>query len=194
MSNDDDAQAASETNEEAVENTEVEGESTEASAQNNSDESNQQPTSESKEDGSNSLPDDPEVLKREIAKLRKENAARRTKNKDVEDAAKKWQEHLDSQKTEMEKLQDRLTNLQKENEDLKVSELRRNLADEFDLDSDLVEFITGADLDEMRDKAKRLSEKTKSTKKKAQPTAKDMKAGQSGEFSDSSRWLRELFQ
>src|SRR5690606_3995938 len=125
---------------------------------------------------SSTLPDDPEILKREIAKLRRENAAKRTKNREVEEAAKKWQEYVDSQKTEMEKLQDQLSALREENLRFKLEREQNRLAREYGVDPDLVEFIVGADLDEMEEKAKKLAAKSAQNKKPS-TTANDLRAG-----------------
>lgn len=137
------------------------------------------------------LPDDPEVLRREIAKLRKENAAKRTKNKEIEEAAKKWQEHLDSQKSEMEKLEDQLNLLKGENKKLTLAQKQRDLAKEYGVDPDLEEFIVGDDLDEMTEKAKKLAAKSK--KKPADAT--DMRAGKTSPPPQSTtNWLKELMK
>lgn len=140
---------------------------------------------------SEGLPDDPEVLRREIAKLRKENAAKRTKNKEIEEAAKKWQEHLDSQKSEMEKLQDQLNALTAENKKLALAQKQRDLAKEYGVDPDLEEFIVGDDLDEMTEKAKKLAAKSK----KKPPDATDMRAGRASPPPQSTtNWLKELMK
>jgi len=144
---------------------------------------------------SSTLPDDPEILKREIAKLRRENAAKRTKNREVEEAAKKWQEYVDSQKTEMEKLQDQLSALREENLRFKLEREQNRLAREYGVDPDLVEFIVGADLDEMEEKAKKLAAKSAQNKKPS-TTANDLRAGRGNAAKPTSgaSWLRELFE
>lgn len=129
------------------------------------------------EDAEDGLPDDPESLKREIKKLRRENAAKRTKAKEVEEAAQKWQQHVDSQKTELEKITEENSSLKQENRKLMVQLAQRDLAAEFDLDPDLAEFIVGEDLDEMREKAQKLAEKAANKKKSTVPTADTLRAG-----------------
>ncbi len=183
MSNDD-AQVA---------NSEEVDETTSAEIENEEVNQSQEPEDKSTSSDSekSTLPDDPEALRREIAKLRKENAARRTKNKEIEDAAKKWQEHLDSQKTEFEKLQERLNTLEGENSTLKMERNQQALASEYGVDPDLVEFITGSDLDEMTAKAKKLAEKTA---KRNRASAESMHAGRTSPVAqDSKQWLKDLF-
>lgn len=141
-------------------------------------------------DTSLSAADKDELLK-EITRLRKENAKRRTEGKQVEEAAKKWQQHVDSQKTELEKLQDEKKELEDDLEKYKVAELQAQLAKEHGVDSDLAEFIVGSDLDEMTEKAKKLA--AKSTPKKT--TAKDLRAGKTGAVEmDSNKWFKQLFE
>lgn len=180
-----DAPEANENQEVAVEETE-ETESQETDSQEDSASAVEQPSS--------GLPDDPETLKREIAKLRRENAAKRTKSREQEEAAKKWQEHVESQKSDLEKLQDQVSVLTGENKTLKLTMAQRDLAKEYGVDDDLAEFIVGDDLDEMTEKAKKLA--SKAGKKTAGPTAKDLRAGQgnsSVEAMSGSKWLRQLF-
>ncbi len=145
------------------------------------------------ESGSDSgLPDDPKVLKQEVEKLRRENAARRVKSKEIEEAAQKWQEHLDAQKTEAEKMQEQLEGLRQENQKLQRQQMQRDVAKEYGVDDDLVEFIDGADLDEMKQKAEKLAAKTSSKKKSG--SASELRAGRSSPPPKvtGSSWLKDI--
>lgn len=133
-----------------------------------------------------------EDLQREVSKLRKENAAKRVKAKEVETAAKKWEEHVNSQKSELEKLQDAKAELEKELSAHRLERLQKDLAKEHGVDSDLAEFIVGSDRDEMVEKAKKLAKKT--VAKKPNTTAKDYHGGKTESVaSDTSKWFKQLF-
>jgi hypothetical protein len=102
-------------------------------------------------------------LKQIVAKLRKENASKRimnkAKDKELADAAAKWQEYEESQKSEFQKLQERNAELEARLESEGRDKLRMKLASEFKLDSDLAEFIDGKDEGEMRSKAEKLAKR-----------------------------------
>lgn len=184
-----DAQVAKNEEDETVEG----AESTEEGAEGHEDVVKETET-ESKDDSKDSgLPDDPEVLRREIQKLRRENAAKRTKNKEVEEAAQKWQEHLESQKTETQKMQEQLEGLRQENEKLQKHQQRNDVAKEYGVDDDLVEFINGADLDEMKEQAEKLAAKT-SAKKKRSGSASELHAGKTSAppKQTGSSWLKDI--
>lgn len=100
-----------------------------------------------------------EDAQKEIAKLRKENASKRVKSKEDADAAAMWQKHVESQKTELEKANDRAAQAEAKAAKLELETLRREVADKFNLDSDLVDFITGDSQGEMEAKAKVLADK-----------------------------------
>lgn len=121
--------------------------------------------------------DDPAELKKLVKKLRRENAAKRVKGKEIEDAAQQWKKHLDAQKTELEKAQERAKELEAEIELARIEKLQHLIAKEFELDEDLEEFITGADEKEMRKKAEKLAEKAVS---KPASSASDLSAGRRG--------------
>lgn len=76
---------------------------------------------------------------KELAKVRSEAADRRIKNRELEDQAKKWREYEESQKTELQKLQDSVAErdkrLAEKDQDILRSKIARehNVADE-DLD------------------------------------------------------------
>jgi DNA-binding protein H-NS len=75
---------------------------------------------------------------REVGKLRKENAAKRVKANEVEEAAKKWQEHVEKQKTDLERLSSEVSvtksaadKLKEENTRLRVMR-KHSISDEFE--------------------------------------------------------------
>lgn len=146
----------------------------------------------SEDDGSSLEAADKEDLLKEVQKLRRENAKRRTDSKKVEEAAKKWQEHVDSQKTELERLADRNKELETAHEAFQREKLQAKIAKEQGVDPDLADLIVGADEDEMVEKAKRLAEKTSPKK----VTATDLHAGKTaGKTAEANRmqFLDDLF-
>ncbi len=112
-----------------------------------------------------------------IDKLRSENAAKRVKTKEVEDKAAKWEEYVQSQKTELERLTESNVNLSKENAELKVGALRDRIAKEEGVAPDLFEFLVGTDEQTLRANAKKLAAVKKQG---SQTTAVDFYAGQRG--------------
>lgn len=113
-----------------------------------------------------------------INQLRDENAAKRVANKakdtEMEEKAAKWQAHLDSQKTELQLLQERNVKLEETLAEKTRLQLQRDVAKSVGLDEDLVEFITGSDETEMRAKAEKLAGRVPM----APPL--DLKAGERG--------------
>lgn len=99
-----------------------------------------------------------------IKKLRTSEADKRIKKREteqrMEEDAKKWQEHLDSQKSELERINDAKAALAEENQKLKLEKLQRDIADEFGLAKADFDLFEGPDEETMRAKAKRLSERT----------------------------------
>lgn len=109
----------------------------------------------------NSSIGDLETALKEIEKLRKENAAKRVKNKETESELEEFRKWKDSQKTELERLQEAKEAAEKELVKLRREGLRNSIGAEFKLDPDLYEFITGADEEEMRARAEKLAGKVK---------------------------------
>lgn len=140
-----------------------------------------QETEETEEDGSGDVVrsqiEDLETARKEIDKLRRENAKRRVQTKEdkqlIEDA-KKWQEHLDSQKSEMDRLAEANARLEEKLAQRELALTQKMLAEEAGLDPDLAEFITGVTEDEMRAKAQKLASKA------VKPGPTDLFAGQRG--------------
>lgn len=133
---------------------------------------------------SNSLEEaDPQELLKEIQKLRRENAKRRTDSKKLEEEAAEWRKYQESQKTELERLTDRNKELEGALSTYQLEKLQAKIAREQGVDPDLADLITGADEDEMVERAKRLAEKTKPKT----ATAQDMGAGKNAGSGPSGR-------
>lgn len=117
----------------------------------------------------------PEDAKKLIKELRKEAASRRIKGKESEEKAAKWEEYVQSQKTELEKLQEENKLLRDTAEADKVEKLRNRIIAEFKLDPSDAEFLTGSEK-EMKALAAKLAEKAG----QGQTTTTDFYAGQRG--------------
>lgn len=105
---------------------------------------------------------DVESLQKELAKVRAEAAKNRVEGRDVktlEADARKWQEHVENQKSELERLQSSYESMKAELEKRDYLEMQRMIGTEAGIDPDLFEFVTGSSEDEMRSKAKKLAEK-----------------------------------
>lgn len=109
------------------------------------------------------LPDDHPAIK-ELAKVRREAAASReqknTVRSELQEKAKRWEEYEQSQKTEIERATEKAATLETQLQDLRTKDLRREIADEYKLDADLRELLSG-DEDQMKSMAEKLSEKFK---------------------------------
>lgn len=131
-----------------------------------------------------------------IEKLRNENAAKRVKNKEIEDKAAKWEEYVQSQKTELEKLTESNAALSRENGELKLHSLKLKVAEEEKVAPELFEFLQGADEQTLRANAKKLA---KVKQHGSQTTAVDFFAGQRGapvpvaQGQDSNEYFRQLW-
>lgn len=117
-----------------------------------------EPTEGAQEGAQGSTIDSLEVALKEIEKLRRENAAKRVKANEVEANAKKWEEHVQSQKTELERLTESKLQAEAEAARLRVDNLRNKVAIETKLNPELLEFLVGDNEDELRAKAKKLVE------------------------------------
>jgi hypothetical protein len=116
-----------------------------------------------------------EKTRAEAANRRLERKSKTAAEEKIAEDAKKWQEHLNSQKSATEKLSDEARQLQAELDELRLEKLQRSIADEFELDPDLVEFVTGSNETEMRAKAKKLAEREAKV-----PGSKDLRGGARG--------------
>jgi len=149
----------------------------------------EKPQDESKGSSITSLDDALKV----INDLRAENAAKRVKAKEVEEKAAKWEEHVQSQKTELERLTESKTALEKQLADLQANQLRDLIAREVGVPEELIEFLTGSDEQTLRANAKKLA----SVKQGSENTGKrtDFFAGQRGTpVSKPAEGLNEFFK
>lgn len=90
-----------------------------------------------------------------IKSLRKENAGHRTEKQAKAKELEEYRAWKESQKTDLEKVQDEAKRLKEEN----LSLLRTNAALAFGLDEDVAEFVKGETEDEIKASAKKLAEK-----------------------------------
>jgi len=106
--------------------------------------------------------EDPKLARKEIEKVRREAANWRAKVRDLEPLAQKWTEKVDSEKTELQKLQERAAELEAENQELSLKSLRQQIAAEAGLPSDFLPLLNGTP-EEMTATAQTLAEKYAST-------------------------------
>lgn len=97
----------------------------------------------------------PEELIDYVKTLRKENASHRTEKQATKKELEEFRAWKDSQKTELEKIQDRAAQLEKDKLDL----LRVNAALAAGLSENDVEFVSGTTEDEIKASAKKLAER-----------------------------------
>lgn len=107
--------------------------------------------------------DEPKVLSHEEAlaelkRVRAEAAERRVKNRDLEEKAKKWSEYEESQKSELQKLQDQLAAKDKAIADKELEVSRSKIAKEFNVADEDLDLLVG-DEDNMKRLAARLGVK-----------------------------------
>ena len=117
---------------------------------------------------------------KELDKVRREAAGRRVKNKEAEEKAKLWEEHVQAQKTDLEKLTENVSALQSENARLKHEQLREKVARDSKLDPEDFEFLIGDTEDELKAKAEKLNSR------RGKQTA-DFYAGQRGTRVDATK-------
>lgn len=87
----------------------------------------------------------PDELKAELKRVRAEAASRRIANRELEEKAKKWEEYQESQKTELEKLQGQLAERDQKLTAYELKEAKLGLIDEFKLEKDDLDLLTGSD-------------------------------------------------
>lgn len=92
---------------------------------------------------------------------------------DLKAKATKFDEFQESQKTDLEKANDRIAALEAENQTHKLSQLRATAAAEAGLPPELAEFITATDAEQAQAQAKRLAERMQPSA----PPAADMRQG-----------------
>lgn len=104
--------------------------------------------------------DHPLIL--ELGKVRREAASTRDKKNKAQDElaekARLWEEHENSQKTEMQRLAEAKQELETKLSLVETDRLRQKIMNEFKLDAEDEEFITGNE-EEMRSKAEKLSKR-----------------------------------
>lgn len=107
--------------------------------------------------GPSSTIDNLEDALKELEKARREAASRRVKNKEVEEKARQWEEHVQSQKTDLEKLTEQVSVLRTDNEKLRFEQLREKVARDSKLDPEDFEFLIGNTEEELKAKAEKLN-------------------------------------
>jgi hypothetical protein len=95
-------------------------------------------------------------LKAELKKVRQEAASRRISNRELEEKARQWEEYEESQKTELQKLQDELTKKNEKLSGYELADLKRDVVKEFKLESEDAELLTGSDEATIRKQAEKL--------------------------------------
>lgn len=112
--------------------------------------------------------DDPAVLKQMVKSLRSENAKTRKEKQAQKSELDEFNSWKASQQTDLERAMDRADKAEKKAKDA----IAKALAKEYDLDDDLLDFITGDDEDEMREKAEKLGSRlSKSNDTNGDPTS-----------------------
>lgn len=148
------------------------------------------------ESGSSSLEDlEAEQLREMVKKLRRENGKTRVQKNEVTAELEEFRKWKESQLTAAEKAEKRAAEAERELAEMKRAKLQREIADEFELDSDLAEFITGSDAKEMRAKAEKLAAKTVSKVAGAsdfQPGSKGKPPVKPGTAKTGGAFLEEL--
>lgn len=100
-------------------------------------------------------------FKETINKKNSEARNLRAQLKEYEAKAKQWDEHEESQKTEIQKIQDEHEKVLARNAELENGVIRERLGRKFNLDDDLLDLIPNGDEETMEAKAKLLSERLK---------------------------------
>lgn len=116
----------------------------------------------------------------ELKKVRSEAAQRRIKNRDLEEKAEKWKQYEDSQKTELQRLQDSLAEKDNKLAAYQLSELRNSVVKEFGLELDDAELLTGTDEASIRRMAEKLKARLGAVKPVAESRPVDLLAGNRG--------------
>ena len=128
-------------------------------------------TPEGNEDKNSKLKSLPvDELVNHILELRQENAKHRTEKNAASKELEEFQKWKDSQKTELEKLQEENATLKKDLGLTKKEKLAAAVGKKAGLDPDLYEFIKGSSEDEMLASAQKLAEKYPASASNADPT------------------------
>lgn len=117
--------------------------------------------------------DDPASARREIEKLRRESAKWRTQYRQAEPQLAEYQKWLDSQKTEQERLADRLAAAERERDAARLGHARLMAAATYNLPVDLIDFLGDGTDEQIDERAKVLAERlgasAPSTSARAEP-------------------------
>lgn len=95
---------------------------------------------------------------KELAKVRAEAADRRIKNRELEEKAKKWSEYEESQKTELQKLQEAVADRDRKLAEKELDVTRARIAKEYQVDDEDLDLLIG-DEDSMKRLAAKLGKK-----------------------------------
>lgn len=112
---------------------------------------------------------------KELSKVRAEAAAKRVKNKELEEAAKKWAEYEESQKTELQKLQDAVAAKDAQIAAKELEVTKAKIAKQFNVADDDLDLLVGDE-----DNMKRLAERLGKSKEESKPSPLDLLAGNRG--------------
>lgn len=113
----------------------------------------------------------------ELKKVRSEAASRRVALREQEEAAKKWQEYEESQKTELQKLQDAVAERDRKIAEKELEVTRSKIAKQYNVADEDLDLLVG-DEDNMKRLAERLGSKT--TQENNSPRPVDLLAGNRG--------------
>lgn len=105
-------------------------------------------------------------LQAELKRVRQEAASRRIAERELKEKAKAWEEYQESQKTELQKLQEALADKDKKLANYEFEQKKYAVLKEFELDDDDLVLLTGSDEEVIRKQAENL--KAKNDKIKAQ--------------------------
>jgi hypothetical protein len=112
---------------------------------------------------------------KELAKVRAEAADRRIKNRELESQAQKWREHEESQKTELQKLQDSVAERDKRLAEKELEVTRARIARQFNVADDDLDLLVGDE-----ESMKRLAERIGKQESNAPKRPVDLLAGNRG--------------
>lgn len=131
-------------------------------------------TPEAKPEGSSSTLTHEEALA-ELKKVRAEAASRRVALREQEEAAKKWAEYQESQKSELQKLQDALAAKDKAIADKELEVSRSKIARQYNVADEDLDLLVGDEAN-----MKRLAERLGKKEEKGNPRPSDLLAGNRG--------------
>lgn len=99
---------------------------------------------------------DPTVLQAELDKARAEAAKYRTERTELKEAADKWSEYQEAQKTEQQRITEQNELLQRQLEEQRLSNLRNQAALHYGLTADDLDLLGTGSPDEINARAQRL--------------------------------------